>query len=217
MTTTWNNVIHVLVHLFHCVKSEFQILYAVEQFILLFSKDKLKQGAHIHQPMIRLPPACRGRTAVWFPANSDDMCCVEVALKGFASTGKGLLYTGFPRSLTDGYAMPMSPSKGKTAVHGCHCLRDMAVSMREVMARSWVGVCVPQQEGISCAHTSPWASVCRFGAEVCFVYTFFATRVWISLREYGQFQLFFAWKVLWHPYLFAVVIVGLLWSLNAVY
>ena len=31
------------------VKSGFQILYAVEQFSLLFSKDKLKQGAHIHQ------------------------------------------------------------------------------------------------------------------------------------------------------------------------
>ena len=32
-----------------CVKSGFQILYAVEQFSSLFSKDKLKQGAHIHQ------------------------------------------------------------------------------------------------------------------------------------------------------------------------
>ena len=44
---------------------------------------------------------------------------------------------GFSRSLTDGYAMLMSPSKGKTAVHGCHCLRDMAVQMREVMAMGW--------------------------------------------------------------------------------
>ena len=32
-----------------CVKSVFQILYAVEQFSSLFSKDKLKQGAHVHQ------------------------------------------------------------------------------------------------------------------------------------------------------------------------
>ena len=32
-----------------CVKSGFQILYAVEQFSSLFSKDKLKQGAHIYQ------------------------------------------------------------------------------------------------------------------------------------------------------------------------
>ena len=78
------------------VKLGFQILYAVEQFSSLFSKDKLKQGAHIHQAMIRLSRACRGRTAVWFPAISADMCCVELALKGFASAGKGLLYAGFP-------------------------------------------------------------------------------------------------------------------------
>ena len=39
--------------------------------------------------------------------------------------------------------MLMSPNKGETAVHGCHCQGDMAVRMREVLARSWVGVCVP--------------------------------------------------------------------------
>ena len=35
--------------------------------------------------------------------------------------------------------MLMSPNKGKTAVHGCHCLGDMAVRMRKVLAipRSW--------------------------------------------------------------------------------
>ena len=81
------------------------------------------------------------------------MFCVELALKGLASAGKGFLYKlkqqektmGFSRSLTDGYAMLMSPSKAKggTAVHGCHCPRDMAVRMREVMAMPWVGVCVP--------------------------------------------------------------------------
>ena len=32
-----------------CVKSGFPILYAVEQLSSIFSKDKLKQGAHIHQ------------------------------------------------------------------------------------------------------------------------------------------------------------------------
>ena len=37
----------------------------------------------------------------------------------------------------------MSPNKGETAVHGCHCPGDMAVHMREVLARRWVGVCVP--------------------------------------------------------------------------
>ena len=90
--------------------------------------------------MIHLPHACRGRTAVRFPANSSHMFFVGLALKGLAPGGKVLLYTGFPRSLTDGYAIVISPSKGKTAVHGCHCPRDMAVRMREVMARAWVGV-----------------------------------------------------------------------------
>ena len=71
------------------------------------------------------------------------MCCVVLALKGLASAGKGLLYTGFLQSVTDSYAILMSPSKGETSVHGCHCLRDMAVHMHEVMARLWVGVCVP--------------------------------------------------------------------------
>ena len=45
-----------------------------------------------------------------------------------------------------GYAMLMSPNKGETAAHGCHCPGDMAVRMREVLARPWVrpwvGVCV---------------------------------------------------------------------------
>ena len=100
-----------------CVKSVFQILYAVEQFSSLFSKDKLKHGAHIHQAH---DPT--------FPANSSHMCYVE-ALEGLAS--------GFPRSLTDGYAMLMSPSKGETAVHSCHCPHDMAVRVREVMAVGW--------------------------------------------------------------------------------
>ena len=65
------------------VKSGFQILYAVEQFSSLFLTEKLKQGAHIHQ--IRLPRACRVRTAVRFPANSSHMCSEELALKGLAS------------------------------------------------------------------------------------------------------------------------------------
>ena len=41
--------------------------------------------------------------------------------------------------------MLVSPNKGKTAVHGWHCPRDMAMRMREVLAgpSSRVGVCVP--------------------------------------------------------------------------
>ena len=84
--------------------------------------------------MIRLPRACRGRTAVRFPANISHMFCVVLALKGLPSAGGG-----FPRSLTDGYSMLMSPSKGRCR----HCQLDMAVRMRVVMARPWVGVCVP--------------------------------------------------------------------------
>ena len=93
--------------------------------------------------MIRLPCACHGRIAMRFTANSSHLCCVELALKGLARVGKGLFYTGFPRSLTDCYAMLMIPSDGETAAHGCHCPCDMAVRMHEVMARPWVGVCVP--------------------------------------------------------------------------
>ena len=41
----------------------------------------------------------------------------------------------------------MSPNKGETTVHGCSSPVDMAVRMREVLARPWVGtwvsVCVP--------------------------------------------------------------------------
>ena len=36
--------------------------------------------------------------------------------------------------------MVMRPSKAETAVHGCHCPGDMAVRMRKVLARLWVGV-----------------------------------------------------------------------------
>ena len=51
------------------------------------------------------------------------------------------------------YAMLMSPNKGETAVHGCHCEGDMAVRMREVLARPWVGVCVPLALSLSCDNT----------------------------------------------------------------
>ena len=43
----------------------------------------------------------------------------------------------------DGYAMLMSPNKGETAVHGCHCPGDMVVRMSKVLTRPWVGVFVP--------------------------------------------------------------------------
>ena len=49
----------------------------------------------------------------------------------------------FPVHEPDSYAMLMSPNESKTAVHGCHCPGDIAVRMREVLSRPWVGVCVP--------------------------------------------------------------------------
>ena len=36
--------------------------------------------------------------------------------------------------------MLMTPSKAETSVHSCHCPGDMAVRMREILARPWVGV-----------------------------------------------------------------------------
>ena len=32
-------------------------------------------------------------------------------------------------------SMLMNPNKGETDVHGCHCPGDMAVRMRQVLAR----------------------------------------------------------------------------------
>ena len=71
---------------------------------------------------------------------SSHMCCVELMLKGVLCsclTIKGLLKTltlSIQRS--DGYAVLMSPNKGKTAVHCCHCMGDIAVHMS---VRSWPG------------------------------------------------------------------------------
>ena len=42
--------------------------------------------------------------------------------------------------LPNGHAMLIRPNRAETAVHGCHCLGDMAVRMRKVLARPWVGV-----------------------------------------------------------------------------
>ena len=39
--------------------------------------------------------------------------------------------------------MLVSPNKGETAVHGCHCPGDMAMRVRGVLPRPWVGVCKP--------------------------------------------------------------------------
>ena len=51
--------------------------------------------------------------------------------------------------------MLMSPNKGDTAVHDCHCQGDVAVRVREVLARPWVGVYVPLALILSC---NGWAA-----------------------------------------------------------
>ena len=74
---------------------------------------------HIHQPMVRLPRACRGRTALRFPANSSDMCRVQLAHKRVLCTR-----LGSRGSLRHGFSpfMLMNPNKRQTAIHGCFFL-----------------------------------------------------------------------------------------------
>ena len=50
-------------------------------------------------------------------------------------------------------------NKGETAVHGCHCPSDMAVRMREVLARPWIGICVPLALSLSSCKTSHYRKV----------------------------------------------------------
>ena len=52
---------------------------------------------------------------------------LSTGLRGMAST-LSMRTTISP----DGYAMLMSPIKGETAFHGCHCWGDVVVRMREV-------------------------------------------------------------------------------------
>ena len=66
-------------------------------FSSLFSNSS--KGHTYTKPMIRLPRACRGRTAVRFPANSSHMCCLELALDRQLCThlgSKRFLRSGFP-------------------------------------------------------------------------------------------------------------------------
>ena len=67
----------------------------------------------------------------------------ENNVRFYSSAVKGFWDTGLPVHRPDSYATLMSPNKGETAVHGCHCPGDMVVRKREVLARPWVGVCMP--------------------------------------------------------------------------
>ena len=77
--------------------SGFQVLYAVEQFSSLFSKDKLKQGAHIHQT--HDPPS---------PRMSWENCRV-VPSQQLPHVLCGAVIHGFSWSLPDGYCHADEP------------------------------------------------------------------------------------------------------------
>ena len=128
--------------------------------------------------MIHLPHSCCGRTAVRFPANS--FPCVVWNWRLINCFALTLLLTpylsskeflrGFSQFISfNGFATLMGPNnlllfwwklvtqiagstrdKGETAVCGCHCPSDTAVRMREVLARPWVGVCVPLALSLHC-------------------------------------------------------------------
>lgn len=53
----------------------------------------------------------------------------------------GLANTLYMRTaMSHEYVILMSPNKGETAGHDCHCPGEMAVRMLEVLVRPWVSV-----------------------------------------------------------------------------
>ena len=52
----------------------------------------------------------------------------------------------------------LSANKGETAVHGCHCPGEV-LAMRELLARPWIGVCVPFDLSLSSCKTSHYRKV----------------------------------------------------------
>ena len=63
--------------------------------------------------------------------------CTHLGSWGFMRRGFSLFIN------PTAFATLVGPNKGETAVCGCHCPRDVAVRMSEVLARPWVCVCVP--------------------------------------------------------------------------
>ena len=109
-----------------------------------FQKTNLKRWVHIHQSMIRLPRARRGRTAVWFQTNSSHMFWVELALKAvlYARLGsRGSLRHGFTPFI-DPTAMPCwwAPINAKQL--------SVVTSARVI----WLGACVGWCMCAPCLH-----------------------------------------------------------------
>ena len=104
------------------------------QFSSLFSNSS--KGHTYTKPMIRLPRACRGRTAVRFPATSSHMCCRKLALDRQLCThlgSKRFLRRGFSPFINpaNGFVSLVDPHKGETAVFTASAIW------------LWVGICVP--------------------------------------------------------------------------
>ena len=122
-----------------CVKSGFQILHAVDQF-----RQIKARSTHTPNPW----SAFAGHVVGELPSGSQPTALTSAVwnwhLKDLPREERVLYTRVFPGHWP--MAMPCwwAPNSWKkTGVHGCHCPRDMAVRMREVMARPWVGVCVP--------------------------------------------------------------------------
>ena len=101
------------------------VLFLSDGYSMLMRPDKAETAGWYGWPNCELVFECVTR-----------FYCCYINLLGTLIDYIGLLVL-FP---PDGYAMLMRPNKADTAVHGCHCQGDMAVRMRKVLARPWVGV-----------------------------------------------------------------------------
>ena len=87
--------------------------------------------------------------------------------------------------------MLMSPNKGETAVHGCHCTGDLALRLREVLARlnrKLFGKFYATFEIFSnfCDFRQLlkfWATFDFFLAFLKLIFTFFATYIYYLSKE----------------------------------
>ena len=86
------------------------------------------QASNTHTPTHGLANTSRMRTAI-----SPGQLQPWTAVSPLLGHSRRVLERG--NSRPDGYAMLMSPNKGETAVHGCHCPGDTAVRTREVLYR----------------------------------------------------------------------------------
>ena len=101
-----------------------------------------------------LPHLIKTAMPNWFGRRPFDVFNLSIRF-GIHLGSKRPLRTALSVQRSDGYALLMSPNKGETAVHGCHCRGDMVLRLFKVMAipRSWY-VCF-------CAGTLVLVSLCN--------------------------------------------------------